>query len=37
MPPGHLSIDRQHLRVFHSLNDADDGGYMPGNAAERLS
>ena len=33
MPP----LDRKHVRVFRSHAAADDGGYMPGTAAERLS
>ena len=32
-----MSVDRQHLRLFRSLSDSDDGGFMPGTPAERLA
>jgi hypothetical protein len=32
-----MSVDRKKERVFRSLAEADDGGYMPGTPAERLS
>jgi hypothetical protein len=31
------SLDRQYVRVHHSHDEADDGGYMPGTPAERVS
>lgn len=31
------SLDRQHVRIHRSHETADDGGYMPGSPAERLS
>jgi hypothetical protein len=30
-------VDRQFVRVHQSHEAADDGGYMPGTAEERLS
>ena len=33
MPP----LDRQQISIHRSHADADDGGYMPGTPAERLS
>jgi hypothetical protein len=33
MPP----LDRHQIRIHRSHADADDGGYMPGTPAERLS
>lgn len=30
-------LDRSYVRLFKSHADADDGGYMPGTPAERLS
>jgi hypothetical protein len=30
-------LDRQRVRIFHSHDQADDLGYMPGTPAERLS
>ena len=33
MPP----MNRQHVRLYRSHAAADDGGYMPGTAEERLS
>ena len=33
MPP----LDRQHVRLFRSHEESDDGGYMEGTPAERLS
>jgi hypothetical protein len=33
MPP----LDRRQTRLYRSHAAADDGGYMPGTAAERLS
>jgi hypothetical protein len=32
-----MSVDRQHVRLFRSLIESDDGGYMPGTPAERLA
>ena len=31
------SLDRHQVRLYHSHAEADDGGYMPGTPAERLS
>jgi hypothetical protein len=33
MPP----VDRQQIRIYRSHAAADDGGYMPGSPADRLS
>lgn len=33
----YMSVDRKKTRVFRSLKEADDGGFMPGTPAERLS
>jgi hypothetical protein len=30
-------LDRNFVRVFRSHAEAEDGGYMPGSAEERLS
>lgn len=32
-----MSVDRQHVRLFRSLSESEDGGFMPGTPAERLS
>jgi hypothetical protein len=32
-----MSLDRQRIQLFHSHEEADDGGFMPGTPAERLS
>jgi len=32
-----MSLDRQDVRIFRSLKEAHDGGYMPGTPAERLA
>ena len=32
-----LPLDRQQISIHRSHADADDGGYMPGTPAERLS
>jgi hypothetical protein len=34
---GMSSLDRKHVRVYRSLAEADDDGYMPGSPEERLS
>jgi hypothetical protein len=31
------SLDRKHVRIYRSLTEADDGGYMAGSPEERLS
>jgi len=31
------SLNRNHVRIYRSLAEADDGGYMPGTPEERLS
>jgi hypothetical protein len=31
------SLDRKHVRIYRSLAEADDDGYMPGSPEERLS
>src|ERR1700726_2184308 len=33
----HRPLDRQHVRLFRSHAESDDGGYMEGTPAERLS
>ncbi len=30
------SVNRRQVRIRQTLAEADDGGYMPGSAAERL-
>lgn len=32
-----MSVDRQRVRLFRSLSESDDGGFMPGTPAERLA
>jgi hypothetical protein len=32
-----MALDRQHVRLFQSHSEADDGGFMPGTPAERLA
>jgi hypothetical protein len=32
-----VSLDRKQVRIYPSLAEADDGGYMPGTPEERLS
>jgi hypothetical protein len=32
-----IMLDRQRAQLFRSLNEAQDGGYLPGTASERLA
>jgi hypothetical protein len=30
------AVNRRQITIFRTLEEADDGGYMPGSAADRL-